>query len=309
MGITNGRMKRGSARAFAGAALLVSAATLLSGCAPEPPRTPPTAEAADSTNPGQAAREADSATDPGAAPDTQEEPANPGLSQEALDEQLRSAAWANDVDAASRLIRWGANSNAKDSIQQSPYLVATSEGRVELLELTLAHGADLGDLDSWNGTGLIRAAERGHWEVSGTLIQHGVAVDHVNRLGYQAIHEAVILGRDDPSYHLTLLVLVAGGASLVTPSVNEGMTPIQMAYHRGFTGQIAVLEALDAPAPADPDGALFEAAAAGDPNAVALAIRAGADVAAPGGDGRTARLVAEEAGHFRAASVLRALGG
>ena len=52
----------------------------------------------------------------------------------------------------------------------------------------------MADLDSWNGTGLIRAAERGHWAVAGELIRAGVPLDHVNRVGYQAIHEAVWFG-------------------------------------------------------------------------------------------------------------------
>lgn len=280
-------------------ALLLGSAVLLSGCAPEPSSAPERVTSSGATDAA--------AAKPSATP--QPAPENPGLAQGALDQQLRDAAWANDVRAAERLIEWGANPNAQDETMQSPYLIATSEGRSELLELTLEHGADLTDLDSWNGTGLIRAAERGHWEVSGILLRNGIDSNHVNRLGYQALHEAVILGCDDPSYHLTLQVLVAGGASLNAPSGSEGMTPLQMAHHRGFPGQIAVLEALNAPAPAVPGRALFAGASAGDANAVALALRAGADPAAVGDDGRTARQVAEDAGHSAAASVLRVLGG
>ena len=39
--------------------------------------------------------------------------------------------------------------------------LATSEGFVDLLSLTLANGADVKSLDSFDGTGLIRAAHRG----------------------------------------------------------------------------------------------------------------------------------------------------
>ena len=108
--------------------------------------------------------------------------------------QLREAAWADDVDRAAELVTRGADVNAKDDTQQSAYLIATSEGYVELLELTLAHGAAVNDKDSWNGTGLIRAAERGHSLVVGRLLQEGIDRDHVNRIGYQALHEAVWLG-------------------------------------------------------------------------------------------------------------------
>lgn len=199
--------------------------------------------------------------------------------------------------------------NAKDDTQQSAYLIATSEGRSELLQLTLEHGAEVGDLDSWNGTGLIRAAERGHWEVSGMLIQHDVDMDHVNRVGYQAIHEAVIFGRDDPTYHTTVRVLVAGGASLTTPSGTEGQTPLDMARSRGFSGQTRVLETLAQSAPKDPETALLEAAASGDSNAVALALRSGASVDTRDAEGSSVLEIAEDGGHASAAAVIRALGG
>ena len=74
---------------------------------------------------------------------------------------LRAATWANDVARAEQLIAAGADVNAKDETQQSAYLITTSEGYDAILDLTLAHGARVDDLDSWNGTGLIRAAERG----------------------------------------------------------------------------------------------------------------------------------------------------
>ncbi len=51
--------------------------------------------------------------------------------------------------------------------------------------------------DSFDGTALIRAAERGHWDVVGRLLQTDLAVDHVNNLGWVALHEAIILGQDN----------------------------------------------------------------------------------------------------------------
>lgn len=238
------------------------------------------------------------------------EPRLPAYAQDQaqLDARLRAAAWANDLKAAEQLIGWGANVNAKDETTQSAYLIATSEGRLDFLRLTLAHGADVKDLDSWVGTGLIRAAERGHWDVVGELIQAGVSLDHVNRVGYQAIHEAVWFGRDDPTYHATVRVLVAGGVQFDKPSVSEGLTPSQMAARKGFTAQSAVLRVLtQAPLPADPAAALLDAAASGDANAAALALRAGAAPATRNGNGESALQIAEGAGHIEATQVLRAL--
>ena len=106
--------------------------------------------------------------------------------QRALDTALIAAAWDNDVERARQLIAEGGDVNAKDSTKQSAYLIATSEGYDELLDLTFQHGADVRSLDSYNGTGLIRAAERGHATVVGRLLREGIDVDHVNGLGWNA---------------------------------------------------------------------------------------------------------------------------
>ena len=60
-----------------------------------------------------------------------------GVSPGWLQDQLIKAAWANDVRRARRLIEAGADVNAKDDTEQSAYLVATSEGYLDLLDLTL----------------------------------------------------------------------------------------------------------------------------------------------------------------------------
>lgn len=199
--------------------------------------------------------------------------------QAGLDDALRDAAWADDIGAATTLIGEGADVNAKDDTQQSAFLIATSEGRLELLRLALANGAIVDDKDSWNGTGLIRAAERGHGYIVGELLRAGIDRDHVNRIGYQAIHEAVIFGADTPEYATTVRALIAGGAELDRPSQSEGETPLQMAQRGGLAGLERILAfAATASAPADPGAALLDAARAGEADAAAVAIRAGADL-------------------------------
>jgi uncharacterized protein len=116
--------------------------------------------------------------------------------QAALNQQLIAAAWKNDLRRARALIDQGADVNAKDSTVQSAYLISTSEGYLELLNLTLGHGADVDSKDSFNGTGLIRAADRGHADIAGRLIQADVKINHINNLGWTALHEAIILGMD-----------------------------------------------------------------------------------------------------------------
>lgn len=229
--------------------------------------------------------------------------------QAGLDEALRAAAWENDVAEARRLVERGADVDAVDGTQQSAYLIATSEGHLELLELALTSGAQVDAKDGWNGTGLIRAAERGHHLVVGRLLRAGIDKDHVNRIGYQAVHEAVWFGADAASELATVQVLVAGGVELDRPSGSEGLTPLQMARERGYRTLERVLDAADRHQPsADPDAALLAAASVGDADAVALALRDGARLEARDGAGRTALLLASAADRVEAARVLVAMG-
>ena len=237
------------------------------------------------------------------------EPSLDAQEQATLDERLRDAAWGDDVDLARRLIEMGADVNAKDETEQSAYLIATSEGYLDLLRLTLANGALVDDKDSWNGTGLIRAAERGHALVVGELLRAGIDRDHINRIGYQAIHEAIWLGEDTPAYATTLRVLTAGGVQLDRTSPSAGLTPLEMALERNYPGLERILRTVTtADRPADPDAALLRAAETGDPDAVAVALRAGADIEARDERSRTALLLAATFDHVAVAELLVAMG-
>ena len=171
-----------------------------------------------------------------------DQPAEPtGL--RAIDQRLLAAAYANDVATARRLVADGADVNAKDDSQQSAYLIATSEvgDDPRLLELTLANGARVDDKDSYDGTGLIRAAERGHPRIVRRLLEAGIDRDHVNRLGWTALHEAVVLGDGGPAHVATVRALVRGGVDTSVPD-GDGVTALQHARRRGFR---AIARALD----------------------------------------------------------------
>jgi ankyrin repeat protein len=235
-------------------------------------------------------------------------------SQSDLDQLLRDAAWANDLPAVRDLVAQGADVNAKDDTQQSAYLVATSEGFLDLLNLTLAHGADVASKDSFNGTGLIRAGERGHTGVVGRLIRAGVEIDHVNRLGWTALHEAIILGKGTPAYDDTVRVLVAGGADVRLLSRRDGVAPLDHARNKGYARQVATLDKAlrqDAAGPVDEaeaDRRLRVAAEAGDADGVALALRGGADQETLDDQRRTPLLLAVTNDRVDVARVLVALG-
>lgn len=226
-----------------------------------------------------------------------------------LDRKLVAAAWDDDVQRARHLIAQGADVNWRDDTRQSAFLIATSEGYLDLLELTLAHGADVDLHDSYDGTGLIRAAERGHWDVVGRLLQTRMKVDHVNNLGWVALHEAIILGDASTRYVDTVRALVAGGASLTIESEREGLSPIEHARSRGQAAVVRTLKrALDAPDLEHPGRALLAAVESGDADGAAVALRQGADVEVRDDAGRTPLLIAVTEDRLDVARLLVAMG-
>lgn len=159
------------------------------------------------------------------------------------DRELIAAAYRNDLDAAGALIEAGADVNAKDETQQSAYLIAASEvgDDPRLLELTLANGADLNAKDSYNGTGLIRAADRGYVRIVRRLLETDIEVDHVNRLGWTALLEAIILGAGDRRHTEVVRLLVEAGADVDLADA-EGVTPLAHARRQRFDEMASILE-------------------------------------------------------------------
>jgi ankyrin repeat protein len=231
--------------------------------------------------------------------------------QARLNQQLIAAAWDNDLRRARSLITRGADVNAKDNTVQSAYLISTSEGYLELLNLTLEHGADVDSKDSFNGTGLIRAADRGHADIAGRLIQADVEIDHINNLGWTALHEAIILGDGSDRYVDTVRVLLAAGADLRLRSERDQTTPIQHATSRGHNQIAQVLRAAlepDKPTKGQANRRLLAAAERGDATAASLAIRAGASLEARDERGRTPLLLAVTEERLAVARLLVYLG-
>ena len=175
-----------------------------------------------------------------------------GASVRARDERGRTAlvaaAYENHRGVAAVLIDAGADVNRKDDTEQSAYLIATSEvgDDTRLLDLTLRAGGDVRSLDSFDGTGLIRAADRGFPRVVRRLLATDIKVDHVNNLGWTALHEAVILGDGSARYVQVVRLLVAAGADVNKPSRKDGVRPLQHATSRGFDEVADVLRAAGA---------------------------------------------------------------
>jgi ankyrin repeat protein len=159
---------------------------------------------------------------------------------------LVAAAYGNHVAAAEVLVDAGGDPNDKDATVQSAYLISTSEVGDDpaLLDLLLEGGGDVDSRDSFNGTGLIRAAERGYPRIVRRLLRTEVEIDHVNRLGWTALHEAIVLGDGGPAHVSVVQLLVDAGADVSKPG--NGVRPLTQATSRGYNEIAEVLRSAGA---------------------------------------------------------------
>jgi ankyrin repeat protein len=168
-----------------------------------------------------------------------------GVSLDARDNRGRNALLAathgNRVEVARVLIAAGADVNAKDDIEDSAFLYAGAEGRNEILKLTLPT-ADLKSTNRYGGTALIPAAHHGHAETVRILLGTAIDKDHINKLGWTALLEVVILGDGGRTHTEIVRLLVEAGAS-VEIADREGITPLKHAKQRGFAAMVRILEA------------------------------------------------------------------
>jgi len=221
-------------------ALVALFVVLAAACAPAPDRTA-------GVDPAAALRESAGCGDADAVRTLLEQGAPVDAQDDRGATALVRAAYGNQVDTAALLVLAGADVDLQDDTRQSAYLIATSEvgDDLRLLDLTLGAGADIDAKDSYNGTGLIRAAERANVKIVERLLQAGIDRDHVNRLGYTALHEAVVFGEGGPADQATVAALVAGGVALDIPDGN-GDTALAHAERGGQREVASILRAAGA---------------------------------------------------------------
>lgn len=153
---------------------------------------------------------------------------------------LMLATYLKRNELALLLMKAGANVNAQDAILNSPFLYAGAEGNIELVKEALKHGADFMVLNRYGGTALIPAAEKGHLEMVQLLVNTpNFPIDHVNRLGWTAIMEAVVLSDGGPIHVAIVKSLIEGGVDVNIPDA-KGITALAHARNRGFQ-EIVVL--------------------------------------------------------------------
>ena len=140
------------------------------------------------------------------------------------------------------LVQYKADVNLQDVQKDSPFLYAGASGQTEIVKLFLQNGARFDVFNRYNGTALIPACERGHVETVTVLANtEGFPIDHLNRLGWTALMEAVVLGDGSTKYQQIIQILKNAGANIDIPD-KDGVTALQHSKSLGFKEIVKILE-------------------------------------------------------------------
>lgn len=146
------------------------------------------------------------------------------------------------VNMAKLLIEYGADVNLQDNRLESPFLTAAVLGNSELIALYLENGARFDVFNRYYGTALIPACERGHVEIVKMLTQTPyLPLIVLNKLGWTALLETIILGDGSQKYVTIVQQLIEAGCDIHITD-NNGVTPLQHAQKNGHTKIINLLK-------------------------------------------------------------------
>ncbi len=154
------------------------------------------------------------------------------------------ATYHHDPYTVKALIDAGADLTIQDNMQNNCFLYAGAEGYLDILQLAIEAGVDTTITNRYGGTALIPAAERGHIEIVEELLEKtDVDVNHVNRLGWTALMEAVILSDGGVTHQEIIKILLKHGADQSIAD-HDGVTPVQHAKDKGYLEIVDILESV-----------------------------------------------------------------
>ncbi|MBX9588971.1 MAG: ankyrin repeat domain-containing protein [Hyphomonadaceae bacterium] len=150
---------------------------------------------------------------------------------EAKETPLLLAVKNDHLAAATLLIEAGSNINAQAANKDSPWLLAGSRGRTEMLRHMIPKGPDFSLRNRFGGNALIPACERAHVETVKLLLTTEIDVNHINNLGWTCLLEIVILGDGGPRHVETAKLVLAAGAD---PNIadKDGVSPLTHARQK-----------------------------------------------------------------------------
>jgi hypothetical protein len=144
-----------------------------------------------------------------------------------------------DIGQARQWLDAGLPPDFEGSVIGTGLMIGAWEGNVPMMELFLAHGANVNQTNVIGETALLHAAWKGHLAAVNWLLAHGARVDRPDRQ-WTALHYAAFAGHED-----VVRVLLAQGANVDALSPN-GSTPLMMTAREGRSGVAAQLLAAGA---------------------------------------------------------------
>ncbi|MFF7294046.1 ankyrin repeat domain-containing protein [Microbacterium sp. NPDC008134] len=120
-------------------------------------------------------------------------------------------------------------------------LAAATEGDADRVRTALADGADIEARGAGGTTALVAATKANRAAAARVLIEAGADPDHVNNLGWTALHEAIVLGDGSAVYAEAVRALIDGGAD-VSIRDGDGVLPRDLAVARGYDAPIAEID-------------------------------------------------------------------
>ena len=148
---------------------------------------------------------------------------------------IMAATYAHETKMVEYLLSNGADINKRDHMKNNPFLYAGAEGYNDILELLIEAEPDTKLVNRYGGTALIPAAERGHVGTVQLLLEKtDVDVNHVNKLGWTALLEAIVLSDGGINHQEIIRLLIENGADVNLPD-GDGKTPLELAREKGFS--------------------------------------------------------------------------
>src|SRR5262245_37971985 len=149
---------------------------------------------------------------------------------------LHWAAYLDNLEAATALLRAQANPNAADRYGITPLLLASSTGNAALIELLLKAGANANAAGADGETALMTASRTGNVDAVTALLTHGANPNAKER----SHDQTALMWAASDGHTAVVRALVAGGAN-VTERERAGFTAYLFAVRAGQADTVKLL--------------------------------------------------------------------
>jgi|GEM_PF-2312432 len=152
-----------------------------------------------------------------------------------VDPELHIAAYEGDVERVKKLLKKGADPNARNVVSWTPLHVAASKNHIEITKLLLEHGADPNVQEEHGRTPLHVAASKNHVDVVKLLLERGADPNTQDENGHTPLHYSAFYGQVD-----VVRLLLEHGAD---PNIQnkDGETPLHVAASEGHVDIVRLL--------------------------------------------------------------------